>query len=64
MAKSKRRMEDFSDPRTHIVAAYKNLSKPEFQGRTAEFETALNNVNGPDAAIRLARKYANLKPGE
>ena len=63
MAKSKRNMRS-DDPRTHIAAAYNNLSKPEFKGRTAEFEEALNNVSGPDAAIRLARKYATMKPGE
>ena len=57
MAKSRARMADYSDPRTHIAGAYDAFSKYDAGHLQPEFEEKLNNVNGPDEAIMLSGQY-------
>ena len=57
MAKSRARMADYSDPRTHIAAAYDAFSKYNAGHLQSEYEDKLNNVDGPNEAIRLSGQY-------
>lgn len=57
MAKSRARMVDYSDPRTHIAGAYNAFDKYNAGHLQSEFEEKLNNVNGPDEAIMLSGQY-------
>jgi len=60
MAKSRARMVDYSDPRTHIVGAYDAFDKYNAGHLKSEFEEKLNNVSGPDEAISLSGKYRRM----
>ena len=58
MPKKKTYDRDMGDPRFAIARAYDSMERNKAHHLIPEFETKLNQVGGPNDAIRLSTEYS------